>query len=692
MVENQYIIHVLLITESLPQAEAWSNNVRERSYAIHASRNEGYVVRTLREDTIAGVINAIERQRWDVIVVSADQGTLTVLEVLDAVSSAGKDSACIAVTDDLTMQTSLYNMPLQGVFLARDGMGIGLAVMREFSSLVAHRQVRQLKQTIAATEERQKLLLADSVQATAYLHDGMHLFANASYLAMFGYDSLEILLNTPFLDLISASEQKAVKMQLRQVNDGSYIETETSSARYRYLNGEEVIHEFTLQQRQFNGEACIQICFVAPTASAKLSQISAKETSDIGKETGLLPRRKILAHLTTLVHLGQSGNSDAAAAYFALENIDQIKERIGLGEMDSLMVKISNVLLPNLLEGEQIGRFADGVFLMVSTSVHDDEIDMRLKALQQKIISFSPVFNDQEIILQCSVGVARLGEQTESVSTALSQLDLAWMAAVEKGSNQLFRHKISPSQQGEESADKARLAAMLVADELALTYLPITALQGDVKKMYEVSFKSDLVDDLAGLIAQTRMSGVVDKWVIAKILSTLAKTSAETLFFITLSEGTLIETANLTWLHTNLKKYPTASKQIIFQISDNIALKQAKSIGPAIKLLSKQGFQFALHDFGTGMDFSKSLEIFDVSYLKINGAFVANMGSEADSQEAVTTIVSLIQKAGKISIAAQVSDAQSMALLWGLNVDYAQGDYIQPPMRAPDYNFSGGEV
>lgn len=687
MAENKRIIRLLMITESLPQAEMWSNSVRERSYVVHTIRDRGYAVRTLLEDTLAGVTSAIERQRWDVIVMSADLSALTIQKVLDAVVAVGKEIPCIAVTEDLATQEQLYNMPLQGVLLAHDIAGVGLAVMREFVGLVGQHYIRRLKQTLAEAEQREQLLLVGSEQAIAYIQDGMHLFANNAYLAMFGYDNLDVLLNTPFLDLISLSEQGVIKAQLRHVIDSEGTEQTTSSASYRHVSGEEAVHEFKLQQSVFEDEVCVQLSF-------KLSLAAAPKKIEIDKKinTGLLLRNDILAQLTSLVRNAQSGDNDSAVAYFSLENTAAIKADIGLGEIDNLMAQIAEHLLPELTEDERMGRFAEGVFLMTTTAVHDAEIDAHLNILQQHIVGFSPMINNQPVVLQCSVSVTRIGEQSESVSAVLSQLDLAWESAVASGGNQLFRHRIVPSKREEQAASKARLTDLIVADELDVFYQPITALQGEAKKMYDVSVHCDAIGDLVVVAAEANMATELDKWLITNVLSKLTTVPVDVIFFITLSENTLIETKHITWLHATLKKYPRARKQIVFEISDNIAVKQAGSIRPFMKLLSKQGYQFALSDFGTGMGFSQSLEAFDVNYLKINGAFVESMASDADNQEAVAATAKLIKKAGKISIAEQVSDAQSMALLWGMNVAYAMGDYIQPPMLTPDYGFGEDEA
>jgi EAL domain-containing protein (putative c-di-GMP-specific phosphodiesterase class I) len=63
------------------------------------------------------------------------------------------------------------------------------------------------------------------------------------------------------------------------------------------------------------------------------------------------------------------------------------------------------------------------------------------------------------------------------------------------------------------------------------------------------------------------------------------------------------------------------------------------------------------------------------------------MARDNENQAAVKAIIEMTKQAGKRCIAEFVSDANSLALLWRLGVDYAQGYYIQEPGDKLDYDF-----
>ena len=51
-----------------------------------------------------------------------------------------------------------------------------------------------------------------------------------------------------------------------------------------------------------------------------------------------------------------------------------------------------------------------------------------------------------------------------------------------------------------------------------------------------------------------------------------------------------------------------------------------------------------------------------------------------DSQSAIRSIQETARRTNKATIATRVEDANSLALLWELGVNYVQGDYIQGPV------------
>ncbi|MFC1368629.1 MAG: PAS domain S-box protein [gamma proteobacterium symbiont of Phacoides pectinatus] len=88
-------------------------------------------------------------------------------------------------------------------------------VKREFSDLQARRELERTKCKLSESETRCTTLIESSQDAIAYIHAGMHVHANPTYLEMFGYMDLEEIEGMPILDMISKEEHRRFKAFLR---------------------------------------------------------------------------------------------------------------------------------------------------------------------------------------------------------------------------------------------------------------------------------------------------------------------------------------------------------------------------------------------------------------------------------------------------------------------------------------------
>jgi len=187
----------------------------------------------------------------------------------------------------------------------------------------------------------------------------------------------------------------------------------------------------------------------------------------------------------------------------------------------------------------------------------------------------------------------------------------------------------------------------------------------------------------------------VDEWIITEAVAVLVdfrKQHPKTRFFIKLSQQTLNNDGFVDWLLNLLNQQGLDGEALVFEISETAAFANLAHAAMTISKLKNIGCEFGLEHFGSGLDFSQSLESLDVDYLKINGTFVENMAKDTENQAAVKAIIEMTKQAGKRSIAEFVSDANSLALLWRLGVDYAQGYYIHEPSDKLDYNFEDDDL
>jgi EAL domain-containing protein (putative c-di-GMP-specific phosphodiesterase class I) len=95
--------------------------------------------------------------------------------------------------------------------------------------------------------------------------------------------------------------------------------------------------------------------------------------------------------------------------------------------------------------------------------------------------------------------------------------------------------------------------------------------------------------------------------------------------------------------------------------------------------MKQRGLKFALERFGSGDNAIALINRLPLDFIKIDGALVQGLSGNFDLQETVRALVTAATKRNIQTIAERVEDANTMAVLWQLGVQYIQGYFINQP-------------
>jgi multidomain signaling protein FimX len=95
--------------------------------------------------------------------------------------------------------------------------------------------------------------------------------------------------------------------------------------------------------------------------------------------------------------------------------------------------------------------------------------------------------------------------------------------------------------------------------------------------------------------------------------------------------------------------------------------------------LRQKGFRFALDGFGSGRDSQGLLDSVPLDFVKIDGALVQGLTGDPQLQQRVRTLVDGATKRLIQTIGERVEDANTMAVLWQVGVQYIQGYFVNEP-------------
>lgn len=569
---------------------------------------------------------------------------------------------------------------------------------RELKQISNNRRLARLEIAYLESTKRCDSLMDSSRDAIAYIHEGMHIYSNQSYLELFGFEENEDLEGTPILDMVSTDDQNNFKKFLRDY--GKKSGTDSLESGMKNADGTEFKGKVEFSPASIDGEPCIQIVIRNEVDQKELEkQINLLSQRD--QITGLYNRQFFIDSLEKTIAKAKKDKVESALLYLSLDNFDDLKSKLGVIGSDQLLIDIAELLKKTCSEKDILSRFDGHHFTIIRENANREAAESCGNKLREAVEQFSTDINGAKTNTTCTIGISIVEHESPESSEILLRAEKA-----AENSQKLSPNKVSVyipkegelTQKEVDSKVSHTLLAALKNDMFSLYYQPVISLHGDIEERYEVYIRMQdkkgkliMPDDFIPAAERSGLMPLVDRWVIGnalKVLIAQKKAKKETKFFIKLSEASLRDEKLLPWLEEKIQAANINKNSIIFEIKESIAvtnLKQSKALAEGLAALD---CSFALDDFGTGMNPFQLLKHIPVDYLKIESSFMDQLSTNTQNQETVKSITETATKMGKLTIAQCIQDASSLSVLWGMGVNFIQGNFLQEPIPELNYDFS----
>lgn len=157
--------------------------------------------------------------------------------------------------------------------------------------------------------------------------------------------------------------------------------------------------------------------------------------------------------------------------------------------------------------------------------------------------------------------------------------------------------------------------------------------------------------------------------------------SYEGLIFINLSPRSLIQSGFIEKVKDLASQNQIDSKTVVFELTERETVRNLDQLKEFIIELKKEGFRFAIDDFGSGFSSYHYLKNFPIDYLKIEGSFIANLLNDNIDLAFVKSAVTLAKSLGIKTVAEFVETQEVLDAVIELDIDYAQGYYLGKPQE-----------
>jgi len=446
-----------------------------------------------------------------------------------------------------------------------------------------------------------------------------------------------------------------------------------------------------------NQEADEEIRVIAEALNTTISALQSRDDklqllANYDSLTGLINKHSFHHQLQLEVARVREADDCSALFFIDLDRFKHVNDTLGHVAGDRLLAQVADILRNRMREDDVIARFGGDEFTVIARSVNEKDAESIARSIVSSLQDFVFVEGGRSFNIFCSVGVVMIEPEEISIDTLFSNADMACYQAKSQGRNCYYVFDPEEQEALREKADiswSKQISDAIANDHLQLCFQPIMSLAEGGTHLFEVLVRlkkdnGEIVSPNVFLPAAERLglANEIDYWVIEHAFERLAKLLGQgqkVCFTINLS-ARVFESAELA---NNIRKYARRYKInpsfVIFEITEQTAVRHLDRAIRRIQELSGMGYSFALDDFGVGFSSFNYLKRLPVDFLKIDGTFVENLVSDPVDQAMIRSIIQIARTLNKKTIAEYVQDAETLDMLKRYGIDYVQGYYLGEP-------------
>ncbi len=690
--EVDKLIRLLIVDEGLHKAEQIVSSLRATGMHVRAEFAE--------DDEDMGSI--LESKAVDLVLFSMDLPEFSLKQAQQLISECGRHVALIAMIDEpnagLVVQS--IDKGAQDLVSSKNLDHLIQVIRREFYGLDQWRKSRQLELQLQESENRCQSLLANSKDAVAYVHEGMHIYANEVYIELFGNTGFDELEGTPIIDLVNSSQQNEIKVFLRALSQ-SENDKDHLDLKLVHSSGELIDATLEFSRASYDGEPCTQILIRSAADTSELEeQISYLHQHDL--VTSLYNHQFLLDELKKSITQAVNGIGKYALIYITIDNFEIIRDQVGISGCDVLIGDLAKIVKAQALANQIASRFGSHSYSLFGSFKDKDSIESQARQIPTLVEQHVSEVGTQSISATCSVAVVFIEENSPSnANEIISRAEKTSGAIQKEGGNRssIYVPKAGEmTQEEEDGVITSQIKEALAKNQIEGLYQPVVSIKNSPGERYMSSLELTTTDgsklvktDFEAATTRTGTSKTLDRWAILHAIKRIAETSKKSHkleLFVQLSIHSILDTSLALWISECINKSKINAEQLVFLVNETDAVTQLKATKILFKGVKQLKCKFAIDEFGTGLNPFQLVKHIKVDYIRINIAYMESLAQSTENQDSIREIAHHAAEMGISTIAQGVNDAAFLSVLWSLNVDFVQGDFLQPPARALQYDFS----
>lgn len=661
----------LLVTDRSPESAEYINSLLRNSgikiHVIHA-RTSVDVKRSLDHDSPVLILYA-----------DADEGDAALEEISELANAFNVPLALFTDLDDPQKLAAALNKTSCFVINAAREDLLTESVTRLIRNCENERDNEARQQHLEELEHRYDLLLDSSRDAIAYIHEGLHIYANRAYLETLRVNDESEIAGLSLLEMIDAGETN-LKNLLKGFSKGSFP-ADALPVKVTRPDGSDFGASLVFSPARYDGEDCTQMMMQRRDAANEL-QAELERLRFIDPLTQLHNRKGFVDEMESWA-TGGRGEGTAAVLYIEPDGFQDLQDELSVDTVDAFIAELATVIRKCLSEDDVAARINDRGFAVLARRPTASD----LEALAEKILAAHRghlvEVEDRSLTVSCSIGLSNVGRLAVNSGEVIARARKAQAEAAANGDKLVvFRPQLTAvaTVDGEQQwVDRIKCA--LSNHDFYSVQQTIIDLDGEGEQLVEnITYMRGEGGDHApseflALADRCDLAGNIDRQIIPGLLKTLVESDEQQI--VNLSSNSILDYAFPGWFAEQVKSSCVEGSRIILQISASSALSNLRPAQRLSKELKPLGCQLAISMFDAERRTCQLLEHLDAAYVKLHPALTEELTASTRNQEAIRKVVEAAEAHGVAVIADEVVDTSSLAVLWQCGVKLIAGAFLR---------------